>query len=139
MPHKFTYYPEQHLLNETFYENVTIDELRGMQAELLDIAGKSDTSYDILIDVRLVEKFPTALGQIKEVMNSTSDPNIRWIIMIASPSPVVKFILTTITQMLVKNARYRMFESYEEAVAFLEQLDPAISLTEILPELVNQT
>lgn len=133
MSYKSRFYPEYHLFSQIIYGDISLDELRAIHQEVLNAIEAAETPFHMLFDLRRMQKFPTSIAQMKEVMHPIDDPNLRWIIMITNSNTVVKFVMSVLTQVLVKNARFRLFNSYEEAFAFLEEMDSTLDLSALLP------
>ncbi len=138
MPYTSRFYPEYHLLSETLFGSVTLDEIRNVHAELTKTIETSETFFHVLVDLRSLHKFPTSIMQMKEGMQPIDDLNLHWMIILTNNGPLIKFAGSILIQLLIKNVRFRMFNSCEEAFAFLEDIDPSLHLTELLPELVQQ-
>lgn len=79
-----------------------------------------------IIDMRFMSNYPTNLRKIISVTSIFGEPNLGWVILIAE-SRIIRFLASTTIQFY--GARFRAFETPEEALVFLQSRD------ETLPQL----
>ena len=138
MPYRSTFYPEHHLFYETLWGSVTLEEIRVFHEGNVRAVAEAQTPIHILVDVRDLKEFPTSIVQMKDVLHPIEGPNLYWMILITNNGALIKFIGSIVIQLVLKNGRFRLLGSLEEALAFLEQADSTLDLSDFLPELAKQ-
>ena len=68
-------------------------------------------------------------------MQFVRDPRTGWILAIGKPNSIIKFLISTAAQ--INKARFRMFETREQALDFLQDVDA--TLPQLTPPSVNET
>jgi hypothetical protein len=118
MPYKRIFYPEQHLLYECMFGNITLDEVSEFYQSQLDLLEQVDSPVHLVVDLRSLEKFPTSLKNISSQLKGVESEHMRWVILIANTSPILKFVVSTLIQIVLGQSRYRVFNTMDEALTF---------------------
>jgi hypothetical protein len=136
MPFEIQHFPENHLILERFFGIITFDEIREVNRRFLELVEQNEMSVTTLIDLRLVEKYPASIRQIREVLSVSQNPYIGWVVILTNNNPLMKLAASVLTQVSVREVRFRLFEDPLEAVRFIESLhSPAISVIAVSSEL----
>jgi hypothetical protein len=143
MPVELQYLPDYQLVFERFSGVVTFEEIRDINQQFLDLVEQLDKKVTTLVDLQQVEKYPTSINQLRDVLRVSRNPHIGWVVIVTSNSPLLKLGASVLTQVSVRGVRFRLFEDSLEALRFIESLqapsNSVLPLDEQLSNLFQQT
>lgn len=80
-----------------------------------------DQTVHLIVDLQGMSNYPKSLGQIRDVSKQTaSQPGLGWIILIGAGNPFVKFLGSTVFQLL--HVDCKIVATLEEADQVLERV-----------------
>jgi hypothetical protein len=121
-----TWYQENRVVLVHVQGELTLDDMAAIDQKILEFmrAGSQVTPLiHLIVDMRAMTKMPTNLAQVHRTLTHLKEPALGWTVMVGM-SPVMRFVASTVAQMA--GARFRMFPTAEEAVAFLISQDESI-------------
>lgn len=103
----------------------------------------SGNAIHVIVDATYVTKPLSVKDYSKLVGHYKTHPKYRWTLMVAQKNALIRFVSTI--GMHLFNTRQRTFDTVDEALAFLKEIDPDINwsqadpsvLTESIPERVQ--
>ena len=131
MPFDRQFFPEQHLLYERAFGTLTLDEIAELHQGEIKAIEQANFPIHVLVDLRLLEHFPASLIEIKNKVSVIENQNLRWMILVINTNRVLKFLASVVMQIIFRHARYRVVNSMDEAVAFLEDMDSTLDLSSL--------
>jgi hypothetical protein len=124
MPFRVQWYIPGQIIYARYEGTVDVDELKRSILEMN--ALRSLSNYPLVHDLVDGRRVVQSVG-LKETMKAVpaqSHPRMGWSINVGEASKLQKFIESVATQVL--GVRYRHFDTIEEAVAFLKEIDSAL-------------
>ena len=103
----------------------TAEELRAETSQLIALLDEGEAPLvHLLLDATLLEQFPANVEVLNSAMvDGFRHPILGWTILITE-SRMVKYLGAMVTGL--SNARYRAFESLEDGLAFLNEIDSTL-------------
>jgi hypothetical protein len=123
MPSEFRHFSEYRLVIERFYGAVTVDDVVEITNQYLALSEQVDTTLTILADLRSVEKYPASINQLRQALRVIPIRQIGWVVILINDNPLMKMAAAVLTQVSIRGARFRLFESPADALGFIESLD----------------
>ncbi|NDJ62856.1 MAG: STAS/SEC14 domain-containing protein [Chloroflexi bacterium] len=128
MPYTADWYLPSRVMLQRYSGTLAPDEITELGQLAAHYIGAGTAPVHILIDITDLERYPTNIKQIVNAVRHDSDTEkIGWVIYINSPNAVVKFMASVATQVLFQNVRLRLFETLDEALAFLLDRDVTLA------------
>ena len=124
------------IMNEVIHSkrrgDLTVEELVASTAEIVQKLDSSNRPLvHLLVDLHDVTSQPMKLQVINLALKPLlSHPRLGWILFYGSSNQVLQFLTGMIAQIM--RTRCRFFDTYAEAVQFLQSVDQSL---ETLPEL----
>lgn len=123
MPINHHWLLNDHILHAEYIGEVTAKELKH-SAELF--RAKLDTTDTLLIhlivDVSALETYPNNLPIIvQSVGEAIGHEKLGWLVPVGMDNQIVEFLVTMVSK--VFRTRYRSFDTLEEAIAYLQEMD----------------
>ena len=131
MPIDISWQQPRRVIYERFYDTVTIEEMSAVQKKFLDYLTEGEAPVHSIIDLSAMHDFPKSLSQIRQGLISTGNIQLGRVVLITGKNPVIRFISSVISQLLLKNAQYTLCDSLEEAVHYLRDRDPSVTIEQI--------
>src|SRR6266567_1337280 len=100
MPFTHQFFPEQHLLYERVLGVLTLDEIAELHQGEIRSIEQAETPIHVLVDLRLLEQFPTSLIEIRNRVSIIDSPNLRWMILVINTNLVMKFLTSVVMQII---------------------------------------
>jgi len=119
------------VIYERFYGTITIEEMTAIQQEFIRYLNDGDAPVHAIIDLGGVRDFPKSLTQIRQGLVTTGTTQLGRVVLVTGKNPLVKFISSVISQLILKNAQYALCDSLDEAVRILRDRDPSVTLEQI--------
>lgn len=123
MPFEFRYFPEYNIVYERLFGSVTLDDVTEIQRQFLAQSAEFPADVTLLVDLRSVDRYPMSINQLRQALNVIRNPRIDWVVIVINDNPIMKLAAAVLTQIGVRNARFRLFEDSHTALAFIEGLD----------------
>jgi hypothetical protein len=126
MPAETTWYQENRVVLVHVQDELTLDDMATLDQQIIEFLrqGSQVTPLiHLIVDMQAMTKMPINLAQVHHTLTHLKEPALGWTVMVGM-SPVMRFVASTVAQMA--GARFRMFPTPEEAVAFLISLDESI-------------
>ena len=121
-----TWYQENRVVLVHVQDELTLADMAAVDQQIVEFVrqGSQVTPLiHLIVDMRAMTKMPINLAQVHRTLTHLKEPALGWTVMVGM-SPVMRFVASTVIQMA--GARFRMFPSAEEAVAFLISQDESI-------------
>jgi hypothetical protein len=122
MPFQVTWYHSDRVIYVRLEGLVTLEEISGATEKVIEHVYQGTPPVHVLSDLRDMHKFPTNLVDISRSVKPM-DNTILGYTLIVGLNPVVRFLTSAISQFF--KARYRTFNTPDEALAFLAEVDPS--------------
>lgn len=126
MPYEIFWHTDKRIIHERFYGQVTLDEIREVIARYMILVLEGDAPVHTLVDVSSVTRYPGNLNNLREMFDPDNDPGVGWILICGANNPLLRFLSSILTQVLLRKLRIRLFYSTEEAIGFLAEQDPTL-------------
>lgn len=127
MPYSIEWYIDRRVTHQKLYDHITLDDVRGLNADSIAFQNAGTPLVHMIIDISKVEKFPTNLASIREMMKKQGDAEtVGWVLLVGAHNPVVRFIASIITQLSGENIHFRLIDSLNEAIDFLHEHDATL-------------
>ncbi len=129
MPHNHQWLIENRVFYNEYNGDVSADDLRRMATANLKYLESSDAPLvHCFVNAENLSKMPVNLTALRDsTLPTLQHPRMGWVIAYGTNNPLLSFLGSTVTQLF--QTRYRLFDSYERAVEFLQSVD------ETLPDL----
>jgi len=126
MPYKTFWYKENQVVFAEFIGEFSIQEMYDLNREL-DIYFKSDgNTIHLIADLRAMTNYPKNLAQVRDATRRTANqPGLGWVLLIGSENPFLKFLVTTVFQLVRVNCK--IVGSLEDAEDILRRVQFADS------------
>lgn len=126
MPYTVDWMVEGRVVLDRLSGEVTMDDIAQTSERITDLMrqGKPPMVH-LIVELTAVEKLPMGIhiGKINQYMMHTKEPNLGWSLVVTK-SIFLRFLASVATQ--VARGRYRAFDTFEEAVAFLADVDATL-------------
>ncbi len=127
MPYTIDWYIDRRVTYLQFYGQVVLEDVRGINADSIAFQEAGIPLVHMIIDISRVEKFPTNLAAIREMMKKQGDSEtVGWVLIVGADNPVIRFIASIITQLSGENIHFRLIDSLNDAVDFLHEHDATL-------------
>ena len=125
MPYKTFWYEENKVIFTEVIGNFTFEELQNCNQEFLDNYFESNENngqpIHLIVDLRSMTDFPKKLGSVRDASRKTANfSQLGWLILIGVDNPLLKFLSTTILQLVRINCK--IVQTLEEAEITLERV-----------------
>jgi hypothetical protein len=128
MPYEVKWMYENHLVYDRLFGDVTIQDAAEtsqlLEQHLSEGHQAGAPLVHIIVDMSEATSTPFNLREIHQVMTHLKHPALGWTAVLG-PSKLVGMLASLITQLF--KARYRTFQSIDEAVAFLKTQDQQLA------------
>lgn len=124
MAFEVEYYPEQALIFMVVAGDISLEEYARISPSYWAVLESVQGNVDVLVDLRAMRHFPTSISQLRKLSIDVGSPKVGWIILITGDRPMLKFVATILTQVQTRRSRMRVFDSLENAVHFLKDIQP---------------
>jgi hypothetical protein len=131
MAYEVTWLVAGRIILDKLSGNIQMDEIATTSELITNLVREgSPKQVHLIVHILEVNKLPVGInvGKVNQYMKHTQEPNLGWTLVITT-SMFLRFLASVVTQ--VAGGRFRAFATYEEALAFLQELDSTLSL---LPE-----
>jgi len=89
----------------------------------------------VLVDVNDFQKSPIGIGLIRDNVAGFRHPNMGWLIPIGNPNPLIRLVGVMTARLF--NLRFRPFATIEQALEYLEAIDPTIDWAQANPAILT--
>lgn len=125
MPYVIDWHVENHIIYARHWGKATKEDLRSFILDIHRFASQSDkVLVHTISDTSEVTENLTLKDTLEVVREVGAHPRIGWSITIGEKNIIEKFISSVARQLF--KIRQRSFDSFEEAVAFLKEMDTTI-------------
>lgn len=123
MPSEVSWFREPRIIRSRAFDEISLDETIevGEKIDAMMSAGVGPVHH--LIDVTEMTRFPTSISGLKRALVYIDNPNCGQVVVYGGSSLAITFA-QIIFRML--NARYRLFNTEDEALDFLAEQDPSL-------------
>jgi hypothetical protein len=122
----FWYHPNRILYVRLLSES-TAESVRQLIADIGAWAAQGTPLVHILVDVSQVQASVLTLGGLRDAAGSFKGEHIGWVLICGTKNLQAKFMGSVAVQVAVPDARLRMFETVDQALAFLRDVDSTLS------------
>ncbi len=114
MSYEYSWYEHPHVLELKFTGDLSLDELRQLNAELLEYYNQSNMPVTLIVDATDAKKLPNDLVSIRLITQDVmAHPNSGPAIMVGfKQNAILKFLVNVIAQLISK--QYKLVQSREE-------------------------
>lgn len=122
MPYKTFWYKENEIVFTEVVGEFTVAEMVSMNQEYVENYFTGDgRKIHLIADLRAMDNYPKNLAQIRDATKMTaSQEGMGWIILIGTDNPFVKFMATTVFQLVRVNCK--IVATLEDADDLLERV-----------------
>ena len=126
MPYKHGWFLESRIFYNEYWGDVTAEEIRQLAEFNLEYLDHSDAPLvHAFINIEAMGSFPVNLSALRDsTLTTLRHPKMGWLIAYGKNNRFVSFLIPLVTQLF--QTRYRLFDTYEEAVAFLQSVDTSL-------------
>jgi hypothetical protein len=119
------------VIYERFYDAVTIEELTSIQQTFFEYLRAGDTPVHSIIDLAAVRSYPKSINQVRQAF--VPDPTGKGgrVMIVIGSNVILRFITSMISQIAFKDAQFTFCTSLDEAVVYLRQLDPTVTIEQL--------
>lgn len=117
---------ENRILHQQFYGELTTDDIIQMVAASEPLVAGGPQMVHTLVDALHLDKFPTNLATLRHAVAAPRNANLGWVIFVQNKNPLLKFLSAALAQVTISNVRFRIFDSYAAALAFLVDMDSTL-------------
>lgn len=120
MSYEYSWYDYPNVLELKFKGDLSLDQLRELNAELLDYYDKSDRTVTLIVDATDAKKLPNDLVNIRLITQDVlAHPNSGPAIMLGfKQNAILKFLVNVIAQLISK--QYKLVQSRDEIDSVLQ-------------------
>jgi hypothetical protein len=126
MPYQATWYAHKRVMLLRLLGNVTLDDAAEAHRCIVQFLNEGTPLVHILTDLSEVEQFPTNLAALQRVMPPIDNSNLGWMLIYGAGNPMLRFVTSTITQLMMPGSRHRMLNTLDESLAFLKGQDATL-------------
>jgi len=131
MPIDISWQQPNRVIYERFYDSITIEEMTAIQQRFLQFVEEGEPPIHAIIDLGSVHDFPKSIGEIRRGLVFTGTTRLGRVVIVTGRNPVVRFISSIISQLILKNAQFTLLDSVDEALRFLRERDETITIERI--------
>ena len=126
MPQQTSWIIENHLVQMKYTGDISVEDLVEGSTQLKANLESSDAPLvHVLVDVLEMTSFPKRVQEITPIVREAmSHPRYGWLVLVGFKNPFVSSLAFLVSQIF--RSRYRAFKTYDEAMHFLEQVDPEL-------------
>lgn len=127
MPYKNFWYEENEIVFTELIGDFSVDEMIAVNKEYAETYfSNSNRIVHLIVDLQGMSNYPKNLGLIRDVSKQTAQQEgLGWIILIGADNPFVKFLGSTVFQLLHVNCK--IVGTLEEAENILKRIEFAES------------
>ncbi len=120
MSYEYSWYEYPNVLELKFTGDLSLEQLRELNAELLDYYDKSDRPVTLIVDATDAKKLPNDLVNIRLITQDVlAHPNSGPAIMLGfKQNAILKFLVNVIAQLISK--QYKLVQSRDEIDSVLQ-------------------
>ena len=108
MPIDISWIQPNRVIYERFHGTITLEEMSAIQQEFLNYLNEGDAPVHAIIDLSAVRDFPKSISQIRKGLVSTGNTQLGRVVLVTGKNPVLRFISSVISQLILKNAQYTL-------------------------------
>lgn len=131
MPIELSWQQPRRVIYERFHGTITIEEMSAIQQKFIEYLNEGEAPVHAIIDLSAVRDFPKSISQIRQGLVSTGNTQLGRIVLVTGKNPVLRFISSVISQLILKNAQYALCDSLEEAARLLRERDPSVTIESV--------
>jgi len=125
MPHTREWIEVGRVAKTVFSGILTIAELKQASDEALMFLAEGQAPVHFITDLTELKQFPTNLLEVKDTLAYTSHPSMGWQAFYGAPA-LASSLIGIFGQLA--RAKMRTFRSYEQAVRFIIEQDPTVTI-----------
>jgi hypothetical protein len=126
MPSEASWYQDQRVIYWRVWGQITLEDIAQINKDQQKLLSVGTAPVHTISSIGDVDRFPTDLRQLKEALDGVNHPHLGWTLVVGPTTPLKRFVTMTVTQMIIPDARLRMFNTMEEAVEFLRHVDETV-------------
>jgi hypothetical protein len=126
MPYQATWYAHKRVMLLRLLGNVTLDDAAEAHRCIVQFLNEGRPLVHILTDLSEVEQFPTNLAALQHAMPPIDNSDLGWMLIYGAGNPMLRFVTSTITQLMMPGSRYRMLNTLDESLTFLKGQDTTL-------------
>jgi len=116
------------VIYERFYDTVTIEELTSIQQTFFQYLREGDAPVHSIIDLAAVRSYPKSINQVRQAFVPDQTGKGGRVVIVIGSNVILRFITSMVSQIAFKDAQFTFCNSLDEAVTYLRQLDPTVTL-----------
>lgn len=123
MAYKTSWYLAGRVVYIQVHGDFSLEELEALSQEFVTrYAPEGQPPVHTVMDMREVGAYATRLDKVKAASDAAmTHPDMGWMIVVAKPNPVLKFVTSVTSQ--VSGKKFRMVNTPEDAIDSLRKLD----------------
>lgn len=125
MPYQIEWFLPKQIVYVQFIGDLTEDDLSVYAGELSQYIESSDAKMvHLLLDDSRLEKFPRSITQFRALFAVLKDPKVGWNLAFGTRNPFANIVSVMVGKVL--NLRFRRFNTREDALHFVQQMDSSL-------------
>lgn len=124
MAYEATYVSEHHLVLIRVWGTVSLEENREIGQCMGALLDEADAKTDVLFDLRQLERYPTSIGELRQMSAVVRSPKLGWVVLLTD-NILLKFVATILVQVQTGSKRFCVQDTLASALHFLESTQPA--------------
>ncbi len=125
MPYQLTWKYPSRVIHQRIFGQLSLDEFRDVATKLDEMVDEGTPLVHVISDLVEIEKFPTNLNAIRKQLPEMGNDKIGWVLLVTRHQ-VINHIAYVICQIVIRNVRFRVFDTVDAAFAFLLDIDATI-------------
>lgn len=106
-----------------FYGQISIEEIYEANAVAIERIRMGTPPVHVIVNTLEIEKIPTSLRAVQELIAYTREPNLGWIIYVSN-NRLISFFNSVVSQL--STAKFLTVDTVEEALSTLQKLDSSL-------------
>jgi hypothetical protein len=123
MAFNVSWYEEQRVILTKLNGNVTLDELKEIDRQLIEFIRAGTPLVHLIVDMTEMDKMPTNVTQVNGALQHLNEDGLGWTILVGA-SPIIRFVGGVVAQ--IARMRFRALPTFSEALTFLTAQDSTL-------------
>jgi hypothetical protein len=126
MPYQVSWYVDQRVIYCRAFGTATIEDIHHLNRETQLHVRAGQPLVHVICDLKGLDKYPTNIAGMRQSLEQMDHERMGWVIVCGAGNALLRFIASLITQFIIPNVRLRMFDTVQQAVAFLREHDSTL-------------
>lgn len=126
MSYEGSWYADKRVVLQRLWGTVTLEEAAQAHHTMVQFLDEGTPLVHVLVDLSQVEQFPTNLIALKRAMPPIEHSGMGWMLVCGAGNPMLRFVASTIIQIMMPGLRLRMFDTLDQSLTFLQDQDSTL-------------